>query len=142
METAIICVGNRFVAGDDLGCRVFDHLNSGSMLPKGVTLTDGGLGGLNLLGHMEGRERVIFVDSVEGFAAPGEVVAIPGKALAYLADGYGHSAGIPYLVGAAPVALDKAPREITIIGAEGYASEETVALVALKCVEAATRGRE
>ena len=93
----IICVGNRYRSGDDLGARVYDLLASRT-IDAGVELIDGGLLGLNLLRFVDNARRVVFVDAVEGFAAPGAVVALPRQAVAALADGaWGHAAGLPHL---------------------------------------------
>ena len=71
-RSRIICVGNRYCDRDAVGPRVHDALRS-RRLPAGVDLVDGGLGGLRLLGLVEGMGRIVFVDALEGFAAPGEV---------------------------------------------------------------------
>ncbi|CUW39306.1 putative hydrogenase maturation protease [Magnetospirillum sp. XM-1] len=128
----IICVGNRLVPGDDLGPRVHDLL-AGSALPVGVELVDGGLRGLDLLRAVEGAARAVFVDCVEGFAPPGEVVTLARGEVADLADGaWGHDAGLPYLFAMLPLACDGEMPEVTLIGAGHPAEVEAVAARALK----------
>jgi hydrogenase maturation protease len=128
----IICVGNRLVAGDDLGPRVHDLL-AGSALPAGIELVDGGLLGLDLLRAVEGSARAVFVDCVEGFAPPGEVVALARREVSDLADGaWGHDAGLPYLFRLLPLVCDGEMPEVTLIGAGHPAAEEAVAARALE----------
>jgi Ni,Fe-hydrogenase maturation factor len=44
----IVCIGNRYVHGDDLGPRVYDQLTARALL-NDVQVIDGGVAGLNLL---------------------------------------------------------------------------------------------
>lgn len=128
----IICVGNRLVPGDDLGPRVHDLL-AGSALPAGIELVDGGLLGLDLLRAVEGSARAVFVDCVEGFAPPGEVVALGRDEVSDLADGaWGHEAGLPYLFRLLPLVCDGEMPEVTLIGAGHPARTEAVAARALE----------
>jgi len=136
---SIICVGNRYRAGDDLGCRVHDLL-AGRPLPGGVALIDGGLKGLDLLRCVEGTRRAVFVDAVDGFAAPGEVVVLPGKTVAALAEGgWGHGAGLPQLFHLAPLVCDVPPAEMMLVGAEPPVGDAVVAAVAARAVAEAVR---
>ena len=138
----IICIGNRYVPGDDAGPRVYDYL-SRQTLPERVELIDGGLAGLNLLRFIENSRRVIFVDSVSGFGEPGQVVRLrlplekqPDEPASIR---YDHAAGLQYLLEALPAVLESELPEIVVLGIEGNASEESVILAGQACLQAAVR---
>lgn len=135
-SSAIICLGNRFVAEDDLGCRVFDYL-AGAPCPAEIEVIDGGLCGLDLLSLMEGRPRVVFADAVSGMGKTGEVVVLEREAVAAYARNYGHGAGLPYLLGMLPMACRPPLPQVTLVGAEGPADEATVRALASRCLEIA-----
>lgn len=144
-STAIICLGNRFMAGDDIGCRVFDHL-ADTALPATIALIDGGLCGLDLLHLMEGKRRVIFADAVTGMATAGEIVVLNRTEVAAYAGNYGHGAGLPYLLHLLPQVCPEPLPEIALVGLESQmgtalpAKETTVRTIAARCVELAIHG--
>ncbi|MBS4098350.1 MAG: hydrogenase maturation protease [Sulfuricella sp.] len=137
--TAVICLGNRYVPGDDVGCRVFDHLN-GSAIPPDVELVDGGLCGLDLLRLVEGRNRVVFVDAVADLADAGEVVVLSSRQVASYAGRYGHGAGLPYLLRLLPQVCAAPLPEIALVGTEGLADESAVRRLAERSMEVAIHG--
>ncbi|MCX7172962.1 MAG: hydrogenase maturation protease [Proteobacteria bacterium] len=137
--TSIICVGNRYVAGDDVGCRVFDHLRS-TATPPDIEVIDGGLCGLDLLGLMEGRRRVVFADAVVGLIEPGGIVVLDREQVALYAVNYGHSAGLPYLLHMLPHTCRPPWPEIALVGVEGAANEAMVRALAKRCMEIAING--
>lgn len=122
----VICIGNRFVASDDFGSRVYDVL--AAMEPaSGIDVIDGGLAGLNLLQHLDDGRAAVFVDNVAGYAAPGELVVIEGDELCRQPAGaYGHEAGLPFLLQVLPQVVDRPPHRIRLLGCEGLASDTTV----------------
>ncbi|CAA7624665.1 Ni,Fe-hydrogenase maturation factor [Candidatus Terasakiella magnetica] len=135
----IICVGNRHHPDDDLGPRVHALL-AGSKLPDGVELVDGGLCGLDLLRVVEGAGRAVFVDAVEGFAPPGEVVMLGREDVAALAEGpWGHDAGLPYLFHLLPQVCDGEMPDLMLIGAGCPAGAAVVAGIAARALEEAVR---
>jgi hydrogenase maturation protease len=138
---AVICLGNRFVAGDDAGCRVFDHL-TGSALPEGIELVDGGLCGLDLLRLVEGRRRVVFVDAVAGMARPGDIAVLGREQIAACAGSYGHGAGLPYLLQLLPQVCAAPLPEIALVGAEGSLDEAAIHALAQRAMEVARTFRE
>ncbi len=135
VHTRIICVGNRLLDSDDAGLRVHDRL-ARAALPPGVELIDGGLRGLDLLPLLGDCRRVVFVDAVAGFAAPGTVVVIPAATLAEEAGetAYGHTGGLGYLLAVLPAVSDGPPPEITIVGLEQPATNAAVAEAARLCL--------
>ena len=132
----IICVGNRFVSGDDTGPRVFDFLSK-FRLPDGVEVIDGGLAGLNLLSLVESSEKVVFVDSLSGFCEHGKVAELERDALlnGIHAINYGHSGGINYLFRALPFVCEGKLPDIFVVGSEGIADNKTIKSIAEKSLE-------
>lgn len=143
--TAIICLGNRFAPGDDVGCRVYDHLAS-TPLPADIALIDGGLCGLDLLRVIEGRRRVVFADAVTGMAAADEIVVLNRTEVAAYAESYGHGAGLPYLLHLLPQICPAPLPEIALVGTESQieaalpVNKATVHAIAARCVELAVHG--
>ena len=142
----VICVGNRFVDADAAGPRVFDQLG-GVTLPDGVEIVDGGLGGIDLVGFVDGCERVVFVDAIDGFAAPGSVVLLSAAdAAGAQADGreepFGHGAGLGYLLRALPLLCERAVPDVRVVGVEGPPDDALVrkaAALALRALVAPAR---
>lgn len=121
MTCRIICIGNRFIAGDSVGPRIYECLQEMNV-PAGVEVIEGGLAGLSLLPFLEQGGRVVFVDAVAGFALPGTVVVLDQQdVIASLDDGrYSHAAGLPYLLSVLPRVCDgRLPEEIVLVGVEG-----------------------
>lgn len=134
----VICLGNRFVPGDDLGSRV--HARLMACRTDDIEVIDGGLCGLDLLRLVEGRRRVVFVDAVTGLGAAGEVVTLDGAQVAAYTGAYGHGAGLPYLLTMLPHACAAPLPAITLVGAEGIADEATVDALVTKSLEMARYG--
>lgn len=118
----LLCLGNRQVADDDAGPRVFDLLRARpELVGDDVELIDGGLAGLDLIGQVDGAERVIFIDHVEGFGAPGEVLTLSAEQVCAQAEPtprHDHAGGLPFLLRCLPVACDQPP-ELLVVGLEG-----------------------
>ncbi|MEO5347117.1 MAG: hydrogenase maturation protease [Magnetococcus sp. YQC-9] len=134
-DRAIICVGNRFMAEDDTGLRVFE-LFSGIPLPDGVELVDGGLGGLNLLSLLEGRTEVIFVDTLDvSMTAIGEVIVLDGREVAALAESYGHAAGLPYLLHMLPLVCPPPWPRCRVVGTAAPATRESLLAIVRTTLE-------
>jgi len=138
----IICIGNRFVAADAAGPAVFDRLQE-MVLPEGVEPVEGGLAGLNLLPFLEKGGRVVFVDAVQGFAGPGEVVLLGEREIAGITSQshYDHGAGLPYVLAVLPQVADgRLPEEISLVGLEGECSMETIDRAARLSIAVAAHG--
>jgi len=122
----IICIGNRFLDHDAAGPKVFDAL-SRQPLPEGVEIIDGGTAGLNLLGLVDGSERVVFVDSVDGFLPHSGVTVLAAEEIPRPAAVYDHGAGLPYLLTVIPSACDRTPSSIFVVGIEGVPDGRLIA---------------
>lgn len=133
----IICIGNRFLDRDAAGPRVFDAL-SRHPLPEGVELVDGGTAGLNLLGLVDGAERVIFVDAVEGFLPQAGITVLDAAEVPPPAAVYDHGAGLSYLLNVIPSACDRAPSSIFVVCVEGDPEERLIAEAARTSIRLAS----
>ena len=133
----IICVGNPFVPGDEIGPAVFERL-SRLPLPDGVDLIDGGIRGLDLLPLVEGADRVVFVDTLSGFGAPGEPIAEDAEVFARdLDSAYGHCDGLGFLLRALPAAASGPLPEIVVAGTTSGASGDSLDRLAVMALEIA-----
>lgn len=122
----IICIGNRFVPADSAGPTVFDRLAPRG-LPEDLELIDGGLAGLDLLRFVEGAQRIVFVDSIQGFGRPGDVLILEAEEVAATAElTTTHSAGLPYLLRVLPLVCESAMPEIKVVGIKGQPEEATI----------------
>jgi hydrogenase maturation protease len=136
----IVCIGNRYAPQDGAGPAVFDRL-SRAPLPPDVELIDGGLGGLDLLRFVDGAERVVFVDAVAGFAAPGQVAVLSAREAAEAATGaYDHAAGLAWLLRALPLVCAEPLPEIALVGIEGEAGGAAIERAALLAIGIVTNG--
>ncbi len=137
----IICIGNRLLDADAAGPRVFDLLAAGPQVPD-VDLVDGGIAGLNLLGLIDGAERVVFVDSVSGYAPAGGVVVLMPAEIPAPEQVYDHGAGLPYLLAVLPQVCDRPPAEVCLVGIEVPAGNAAIAEAARLACELASAGPE
>jgi hydrogenase maturation protease len=70
--TVVLGVGNDLYRDEGVGVLVARALAE-EVLPEGVTVIEGAVGGMNLLYDMEGAGRVILIDAVDMGMAPGTV---------------------------------------------------------------------
>ena len=143
MKGVIICIGNRFVREDSAGCAVLAVLLDMQPLPPHVELIEGGMAGLNLLPYLERGGRVVFVDAVNGFAGPGEIVLLNRKEIisTFEAGPFDHEAGLAYLLSVLPrVGEGVPPEEIVLVGLEGECPAKTIERAARLSVLIAAQG--
>lgn len=130
-------MGNRYTSSDDIGPRVYDFLTE-RPIPAHVEVIDGGLAGINLINLLEGVDKVIFVDKLDGFGQPGEVLVLDGLEVGKQVEtGYGHSGGIGYLLKVLPAVWEEALPEIVVVGAEGSADDNIIGSLAQTCINLA-----
>jgi hydrogenase maturation protease len=85
-KTLVLGLGNEILGDEGFGIHVVRRLAE-SRLPDDVIIEEGGVGGFNLLGKLEGIERLIVVDVMMLGGPPGELkrlkagpeMAEPGK---------------------------------------------------------------
>lgn len=122
----IICIGNRYIPGDSAGSAVYEHLCRSS-IPHDIEVIDGGLGGLNLLGFLEGVETVVFVDNVFYPERFDELILLErSEIIKNAAAGYDHSAGPGYLISVLPYVYQGNIPHIFLVGIN---AEQTQALI-------------
>ena len=77
----ILGIGNVLLTDEGVGVRVAEEMKK-MTLPQDVEVIDGGVGGLNLQYCVEGRKKVIVVDTVKAGAPPGTLFRFTDKDLA------------------------------------------------------------
>jgi len=123
----IVCVGNKLVNADAAGIRVFQELQA-RPFDHNIEIIEGALGGIDLLPWFEHCRRVVLVDSVEGFGAPGTVVHLDLATVCSHsgAEAYSHSGGLLYLLRALPfLGLQPMPA-VSMIGIEGEGCPDAI----------------
>lgn len=139
----IICIGNRYIPGDDTGARVYDHLAGMSTLLNDIEVIDGGLAGLDLLRFIEDAERIVFIDATIGSGRSEEVSVFSAETLREsfpVNPHYDHASGLEYLLQVLPIACEGALPEIFVVGVEGAADERIIALAAQTSIQVALHG--
>ena len=69
---AIIGIGNPLLGDDGVGVEVIKEMER-LKLPEYVRLYDGGVGGLSLVGLIDGHREAVFVDALEMGLKPGDI---------------------------------------------------------------------
>ncbi|EFI33651.1 hydrogenase maturation protease [Desulfonatronospira thiodismutans ASO3-1] len=143
MKKSIVCIGSIWITEDMAGLQVYKRLQD-TEHPRTVEVFFGGLSGLNLLPFLEQGGRVVFVDNVKGFAAPGRVVVLDQSQVIASRElrHYGHGAGLPFLLTVLPeVCTGTMPREIFLVGIEEKFTSESVQEAACLSLQIAENGR-
>ncbi len=143
MRGCIICIGNRFIEHDCAGLDVHEWLQRQNSLPTDIELVEGGMGGLNLLPYLERGGRVVFVDSVQGYGSPGEIVVLDRQQITAPRGPvhYDHGAGLDYLLAVLPeVCEGEMAREIYLVGLEIPSSDEAIEQAAGLSLRLASHG--
>lgn len=70
--TMVLGLGNLLMGDEGFGVHVIRHLKEVKM-PSHVRIEEGGVGGFNLLGYLEGVKRLLVVDVMIMDSAPGEL---------------------------------------------------------------------
>ncbi len=119
----ILGIGNRLLTDDGVGS-CFAEVLSTFDLPEGVEVVDGGLGGLSLMDHIEGKEILILVDALDPRdGEPGQVKLFkvnpgavdPSEAIKMLVEAGSHGV-VPELLVAAADAMGYLPAEAYVLG--------------------------
>ncbi len=77
----VLGVGNILYSDDGFGIRVVEKLESEQIFPDNVTVVDGGVLGVNLLGVISGADRLIVVDTILNHGKPGDIHRLEGDAI-------------------------------------------------------------
>jgi len=131
----IVCIGNKFLQGDDFGSRVYARLIESS-LPNTIQVIDGGVAGLNLLSFFDGCERLVFVDSLSDDISPDEVLVLEDDELVTNETIYSHASGLGYVLQADRAIRKDDPPRIFLVGAT-RSTEQNIAAAVDRCVQLA-----
>ncbi|MHB1652291.1 MAG: hydrogenase maturation protease [Desulfitobacteriaceae bacterium] len=71
-EIGVLALGNLLRRDEGVGIHILELLRE--RLPSGVELLDGGTSGMELLGFLEKKRRLIILDAVDAGVSPGEVI--------------------------------------------------------------------
>jgi hydrogenase maturation protease len=77
----IMGVGNILFSDEGFGVRVVETLQQRYDFPDNVSVIDGGVLGINLLGVMSEADQLIVVDVIRNKGNPGDLYRIEGKAI-------------------------------------------------------------
>ncbi len=73
-KVLILGIGNTLRCDDGIGVYIVRHMEeSGIPLPEGVELLDGGTAGFDLLGLIDGYDKIVIVDALNADDRPGSV---------------------------------------------------------------------
>ncbi len=75
----VLGVGNILYSDDGFGIKVVEKLQSAYSFPDNVTLVDGGVLGVNLLGVISNARRLIVVDTILNKSVPGDLHRLEGE---------------------------------------------------------------
>jgi hydrogenase maturation protease len=113
----LIGLGNILLRDDGVGVHAVRYIQEYCTIPAGLEIVDGGTTGLDLLPFIEGRQRVIFVDTVNFNQTPGFIGVLKNEAIPALfgAKESLHHMGLMDVLAAARL-LDVLPDDIRLIG--------------------------
>ncbi len=75
----ILGVGCILYSDEGFGVRIVERLMERYEFPDNVSLVDGGVLGVNLLGVISGADRLIVVDVIRNNGAPGDIYRLEGE---------------------------------------------------------------
>lgn len=114
----VLGVGNILLGDEGLGVRLTEYLNARFTIPSGVSVVDGGTGGLTLIELIKDFNFVIIVDAVAAGTSPGTLYRIPGEELPKAPPlmATAHELGVKEMLALA--SLEGYDPEVVIIGME------------------------
>ena len=77
----ILGIGNILFCDEGFGVRVIEKLTEGYEFPENVSVVDGGVLGMNLLGVISEAEQLIVVDAIKNKGKPGTLYRFEGNHL-------------------------------------------------------------
>jgi hydrogenase maturation protease len=127
----ILGIGNILLKDEGIGVHVVNILKD-MPLPVDVEVMDGGTMGIDLLFYIEGRKKVIVVDTVKAGEPPGTMYRFTDKDLSFKKDFLRTAHGIDFSdVVKTAQRLGTKPEEIVFIGIEPADMNEGLELSAL-----------
>ena len=127
----VLGIGNLLLKDEGIGVHVVNRLKD-MPLPPDVEVMDGGTMGINLLFYIEGRKKVIVVDTVKAGEPPGTMYRFTDKDLSFKKDFLRTAHGIDFSdVVKTAQTLGTKPEEVVFIGIEPADMNEGLELSAL-----------
>ena len=126
----LLGLGNPLMADDGAGQELLSRLSArASELGAAVEFVDGGTQGLALLGMLEGRKAVVFLDAVRLGHKPGAIHVLRGEELAGMCARAttAHEGSVPQILAALEL-LGETPEEVALIGLEPERIETGIGL--------------
>ncbi len=114
----ILGVGNVLLTDEGFGIRVIERLQKWYDFPDNVTVADGGVLGVHLLGVIAGADQLIVVDIIRNHGRPGDLYRLAGEEIPGRIRAKNSLHQVDFLEALTLCqALDKVP-ETVIVGAE------------------------
>jgi hydrogenase maturation protease len=120
-RVTLIGLGNILMRDEGVGVHAVRYIQENYAVPPELEIVDGGTSGLDLLSFLEGRDHVLFVDTVNFDREPGYVGVLTNgqiPALFGVKDSL-HHMGLMDVLAAAQL-LDKLPVQMTLIGIQPH----------------------
>jgi hydrogenase maturation protease len=120
-RVTLIGLGNILMRDEGVGVHAVRYIQENYAVPPELEIVDGGTSGLDLLSFIEGRDRVLFVDSVNFDREPGYIGVLTNgqiPALFGVKDSL-HHMGLMDVLAAAQL-LDKLPGQMSLIGIQPH----------------------
>jgi len=129
---AVLGVGNVLLSDEGFGVRVVQHLMKYYEFQPPIRLIDGGTLGWDLLNFLQGVEKLIVVDAIEGKAVPGTFFVFRNEEVKtyFKRKVSGHEAGIQEVLAWFEL-MGKPIEEITVIGVQPLSLETGLKLTPL-----------
>lgn len=117
-RTLVLGVGNVLLRDEGFGIRVIEKLQKWYDVPDAVTIVDGGVLGVHLMGVIAGADHLVVVDIIRNHGRPGDLYRLAGDAIPGRIRAKNSLHQIDFLEALTLCqALDKVP-ETVILGAE------------------------
>ncbi len=77
----LLGIGNVLFKDEGFGLRVIEYFQHNYTVPENVSIVDGGVLGLNLLGVISEADQLIVVDAIRHRGLPGDLYRLDGEAI-------------------------------------------------------------
>jgi hydrogenase maturation protease len=121
-RTIVVCIGNELIADDAVGFEIHNRL-----VGCNARLEYCGVGGIDMLGMLEGETDLVVVDAVQFGAAPGTIHVLPWDSLPATSTAISsHGLGLRETIEIGRTLYpQEMPERVTLIGIEGRCFNRT-----------------
>ena len=127
----VVGIGNRLLSDDGVGLDLMQRLRDTFAGRDGIEFIDGGTLGLALLGFLDGRRAILFLDAVAMGDPPGTVHVLDADAIKNGSrggnGGTAHESGAIQLIAAASL-IGELPAHVYVLGVEPQSTRTGVGL--------------